>query len=527
MPGSPSRPAHSLPIRIAYACVALLIGITGGLGTALVSANLPYLQGALGLTPTEGAWLPGAYMMVNVTANLLVYKFRQQYGMRLFAEIGLATYACFAILHLFSDSLATAVMVRAASGLAGATVSTLAVFYMMQAFPKEYVAQSLILGIGISQLAAPLAWLLSPALIDLGDWYSLYRFEAGLALCALAAVVVLKLPPGMRIKSFEKLDFLTFALLAPGVALLAVVLIQGYNLWWFQSPALAYALIGAIVLLSAGLCLEHYRANPLIHTRWLRKSETIRFVIGAVALRFLLSEQTYGAIGLLKTLGMGPDQLQPLYAIILLGLVAGIVCSALTFGPRALLVQLTLSAALILVGSLLDYHSSSQTRPHDMFVSQFLLAFASGMFLGPLMLLGFMRAMAHSPSHIVTFVVVFSITQSFAGLAGPSLLGSFQLFRQHEYSTSINVHINPADGVVAQRLHTQEQVFAATVADPGLRIAQGMAQLAKTSSREASVRAFDDVFALTALLAAALLAWSLCYLIRTAIVARGASAPGP
>ena len=32
MPGSPSTPLHSNPVRLAYALVAMLVGITGGLG---------------------------------------------------------------------------------------------------------------------------------------------------------------------------------------------------------------------------------------------------------------------------------------------------------------------------------------------------------------------------------------------------------------------------------------------------------------------------------------------------------------
>ena len=39
MPGSPASLVHSMPVRIAYACVAVLIGLTGGLGAGLVSAN--------------------------------------------------------------------------------------------------------------------------------------------------------------------------------------------------------------------------------------------------------------------------------------------------------------------------------------------------------------------------------------------------------------------------------------------------------------------------------------------------------
>jgi hypothetical protein len=47
-PGAPANPDHSLGLRLAYATVAVLVGITGGLGNALVLDNLPQLQGALG-----------------------------------------------------------------------------------------------------------------------------------------------------------------------------------------------------------------------------------------------------------------------------------------------------------------------------------------------------------------------------------------------------------------------------------------------------------------------------------------------
>ena len=41
MPGSPASLKHSVPVRIAYACVAILIGLTGWLGSGLLAANLP------------------------------------------------------------------------------------------------------------------------------------------------------------------------------------------------------------------------------------------------------------------------------------------------------------------------------------------------------------------------------------------------------------------------------------------------------------------------------------------------------
>ncbi|WP_229422040.1 MFS transporter [Massilia aquatica] len=516
MPGSASMPWHPPHIRFAYACVALLVGITGGLGNALVSANLPAIQGTLGLTPAEAAWLPAAYIMVNVTSNLMVFKFRQQYGLRLFAEIGLSLYAFVTLLHLIVGGFEMAILVRAASGLAAATTSTLAMLYMLQAAPKKYTGKMLVLGVGIAQIATPLAWLMSPALLDMGQWHNLYLFEAGLALCSLAAVVVLKLPPGIHIKVIEPLDFLTFALVAPAVAMIVAVLAQGFTRWWFDTPWLAYLLIAAVLLLTIALFIEHHRANPLIQTRWLMMGPTIRFMIGAFLIRFLTSEQTYGAVGLLRTLGMGPDQMQPLFAVILAGTIIGMVASSITFSPKTVIPQILLSILLFGVAAWLDYGRTSLDRPHDFFVSQFLVALGAGMFMGPMIMIGIMQALKFGADHVVTFVVMLAMTQSLGGFTGAAALSTYQLHREHVHSTEINAQLNPADPVVAQRLRLQQQVYQGVNTDPALRAAQGVGQLAQISRREANVLAFNDVFALSGVIAILFLGWSLINAVRLA-----------
>lgn len=528
IPGSASMPWHPPHTRFAYACIAVLIGITGGVGNALVSVNLGAIQGSLGLTPAQGAWLPAAYVMANVTSNLLVYKFRQQFGMRAFAEIGLSLYALLALLHLVVGGFEMAVVLRAASGLAGAATSTLATLYMLQALPKQYTGKMLVLGVGISQLATPLAWLISPTLLEFGQWHNLYRFEAGLALLSLAAVVVLKLPPGVHIKVFEKLDFLTFALMAPAVAMLVAVLAQGVNHWWFDTPWLAYMLVAAVLLLSVALLVEHHRGNPLVQTRWLMKGATLRFLVGALVIRLLTAEQSYGAVGMLRSLGMGPEQMQPLFAVILTGTLCGIAASALTFGPKTLIPQLMLSILLLGLAAGLDYGRTNLDRPHDFFVSQFLASVGAGIFMGPLILIGVMQALKFGADHIVTFAVMLSITQSLGGFVGAAVLGTYQVHRAHTYSTALVSHVNPADAVAGQRLRQQQQIYQSTIGDPVLRAATGMSQLAQASRREANVRAFNDVFALCGAAAMLFLVWSLALAIRAALAKKNApTSPTP
>ncbi len=512
--GSEEMPAHPMQRRIAYAAVSVLCGITAGLGNALVSANLPQIQGHLGLTPVEGQWLPAAYLMTNISANLLLLKFRQQYGLRRFAQIGMPAYAAVTLLHLLVESFAMALFVRAVSGFATSVLSSFATLYMLQAFGKRLNTRGVVIGIGVSQLATPIAWLLSPPLLDLGEWRTLYIFEGGLALCCLSAVSLLHLPLGQRIRVYEWHDLVTFVLLAPALALLVAVLAQGRIQWWTTQPWMASALVGALLLGIAGLAFEGCREHPLIQLRWIGTADTIRLVIGAIAIRFLLSEQTFGAVGLLRQLGMGPDQLQPLYACMLLGLVVGIGLSALTIGPKTMIPQILLSIVLIAIAAFLDHDSTSLTRPHDMFLSQTLLSVGAGMFLGPLLLTTISSALEQGPAFIVSATVLFSVSQNMGGLLGPAALGTFQYIRQHDYSSSINANVDPTDPVVANRLRLASGAYAKVLTDPVLRQAEGVASVAQSATQQANVRAFNDVFLLTGQLAIVDLAWSFAYVVR-------------
>src|SRR3954452_5922837 len=74
MPGSPATPEHPFGRRIGYALVGALIALTAGFSNGLLLANLPQIQGALGLSPIEGGWLTAAYSMTNVCTSFVLIK---------------------------------------------------------------------------------------------------------------------------------------------------------------------------------------------------------------------------------------------------------------------------------------------------------------------------------------------------------------------------------------------------------------------------------------------------------------------
>ncbi|AGE26435.1 MULTISPECIES: MFS transporter [Pseudomonas] len=506
LPGSPSTPLHPTHKRWLFALVGALVAITGGLGNALVIANLQYLQGALGATTAEMAWLPAAYVMTNVCMNLLLVKFRQQFGLRAFTEVFLVLYVLVTFGHLFVNDLSSAIAVRAAHGMVGAALSSLGLYYMIQAFPAKWRLRSLVLGLGTAQLALPLARLFSEDLLQIAEWRGLYLFELGLALICLGCVFLLKLPPGDRFKTFEKLDFLTFAILATGVALLCAVLSLGRIDWWLEAPWIGVASACSLVLIMAGLAIEHNRANPLLMTRWLGSGVMIRLALAVILIRMVLSEQSTGAVGFMQMLNMSYEQMHTLYVVMLAGALAGLVVSALTINPAHLLMPLVISLALMATGSVMDSFSNNLTRPQNLYVSQFLLGFGGTFFLGPTMVLGTKNVLAN-PRNLVSFSVMFGICQNLGGLIGAALLGTFQVVREKYHSSMIVEHLTLLDPRVAARVQSGAAAYGGVIADPQLRNLQGIRSLATAATREANVMAYNDVFMLIAIIAILTMSW--------------------
>lgn len=506
LPGSPSTPLHPTHKRWLYALVGVLVAITGGLGNSLVIANLQYLQGALGATTAEMAWLPAAYVMTNVCMNLLLVKFRQQFGLRAFTEVFLVLYALVTFGHLFVNDLNSAIAVRAAHGMVGAALSSLGLYYMIQAFPAKWRLKALVLGLGTAQLALPLARLFSEDLLQIAEWRGLYLFELGMALICLGCVFLLKLPPGDRFKTFEKLDFLTFAILASGVALLCAVLSLGRIDWWLEAPWIGVASACSLVLIMTGLAIEHNRANPLLMTRWLGSGTMIRLALAVILIRMVLSEQSTGAVGFMQMLNMSYEQMHTLYVVMLAGAISGLVVSALTINPAHLLMPLVIALALMATGSVMDSFSSNLTRPQNLYISQFLLGFGGTFFLGPTMVLGTKNVLTN-PRNLVSFSVMFGICQNLGGLIGAALLGTFQVVREKFHSSMIVEHLTLLDPRVAARVQGGGSAYGGIVGDPELRNLMGIRSLATAATREANVMAYNDVFMLIAIIAILTMIW--------------------
>ncbi len=529
IPGSPSTPDFPLPFRIVHALISVLIGVTGSLGTALISVNLPAIQGSLGLTPTQGAWLTTIYVMTNISMNLLLVKYRQQFGIRRFTLVFLSLYTVAAFAHLFLDNYPMALALRAISGVGAAALSALAMFYMLQAFPASFRMGALVLGVGVSQLGAPLARVISTGLLDAAYWHGLYALEACLAAACLAAVLLFRLPHGVRIHVFEKTDALTFALLGGGLGLIVAVLGLGRVVWWFEAPWLGWCLATAVVMIAIASLVEHGRVHPLIDTRWVATAAFLRFCLNIALVRLILSEQSVGAAGLMNVLGLAAEQQRLLYGVVLLATVAGVVVSAATLNQKTLAPQFLGSILLIAVGAFLDARATVLTAPVNLYLSQALLAFAAAMFLGPAFMFGIGQLLTRGLGSIITFSVMFGVAQNLGGLFGASLLGTLQTVRAQHHAVYLAEHLTGSDPAVAATLQAYGGAYAATQGDPAFRAADGVALLTQQLVQQANILAFNDVFRVIGAIAVAQFFYAalLFVLLAVRMKRQGVQAPAP
>src|SRR3546814_2306382 len=74
--------------------------------------------------------------------------------------------------------------------------------------------------------------------------------------------------------------------------------------------------LASVVLIGAACLIEHYRANPMLQTRWMGSRDLVKFALTGALVRVLTSEQNFGATGLLAATGLVNDQLVTYYAVL-------------------------------------------------------------------------------------------------------------------------------------------------------------------------------------------------------------------
>ncbi|NTF07029.1 MFS transporter [Agrobacterium rubi] len=517
VPETPATPApppeKSFSGKLLYIFAGLCFFVTQGMGMNIVMANIYQLQGEFSATVAEVAWLSAAYMAPYATFSIALFKIRQQYGLRPFAEISIICFVLASCLNLFVTDLHSAIVVRFVSGMAAAPLSSLGFLYILEAFP---VQRKLTLGLSIALtgtlLSSPLARILSPDLLQIDGWQALYSMEVGLSLAVLPIIYLLPLTPPPRAKVIERIDILSYLLFAGGLGCLAVFLTLGRFYWWFETWWLGVLLACSVALLTIMTIIELPRKNPMLDLRWIFSKTNLHLIAILLIYRAVSSEQSSTAVGLYQQLGILNEQTMGLYALIILATVLGGALCAVLMLTKYVDTAHVIALTLIALGAYMDSTSTNLVRPEQMYLSQAMIAFGAAMFLPPVMAKGFGAALAKGPPYLVNFITIFLFTQITGSMLTTGILGSFVTLREKFHSNILVESILLQNPQVAQRVSQLSAGYSHVITDAALLKAEGLSLLGAQVTREAYILAYNDTFLLISVCAAAALVMLLLHL---------------
>ncbi len=502
----PFVPMH--PLRAAgYFTASLTLALSQGFGQSVISANLLQLQGSFGATQAETVWLSAAYLAPNVSLTLVLIKVRNQFGLRNFAEISIIGFLAAALLNYAAGDLQSAMAVRFMSGAAAAPMTSLAFLYMLEPLPPERkMTYGLCAALTLIFMGPALTQLVSPYLLEVGLWHGLTALEAALAMVAFGLIYLLPLGKPQYAMKVHPNDITSYIFIAIGMGSIAVALVFGPIYWWTSTPWIGWLLALGIVSSAIAVVIELNRKVPLLDIRWIMSPAVLQFAAVLLVFRIVLSEQTSGAAGLFRSLGLMNEQMQVLNLIIIATTIAGGVICAFALKPGRERLFHIVALILLIIGALMDSNSTSQTVPSDMYISQTLIALASALFLPPALLSGMMSALEKGYDYILSFVIVFLTTQKVGGILGGSLFSTFIAIRQRLHLERIDEQLSTTDPLVQERLAQYAGAYGSSTTDAGASAAQGAAVLQGQAQTEASVMAYNDAFLTIAVISGVALA---------------------
>lgn len=501
LPGSPANPDHPPRRRAVYLAIGIFIGLVGGAQNGFLLANTPALQAEFALTPVEVGWMTVAFYTTYASMSMLLFRVRQELGIQFFVRWAMLGLVTANFVQLVGPGYYTEIAARAVAGIAASGLSALTIYYLMQGLPPAMRTVGLVLSLGLTQVAFPLTRALSPSLLVDGDMHRVFQFQFALSLLGLGLVYMLRLPPGVRKVTFERLDIPSIALFILGVGALCAFLTQGRIQWW-DTPWLGYAVVLAIIGLGGCLLIESNRKSPMLDLSWLSSRAILAIAAIGATVRILVAEQGFGASGMFAALGYGNEQLTSYFWVLTGATIGGMILSVIRLDPKDLTRPVLFAVLVIGVAAFADTRAGVMSRPQDLYITQAAIAFAAVFAMGPVLMEGMLRALAAGQNYVISFIAIFSVSQSVGGLAGISLLSAFHTIRLKTHLIDSGSTLAMGNAQLSQAVSNAAQRGAPFQGDPALLQQATAASITQQVGREAAVLAFNDVFFLIGTLSA-------------------------
>jgi DHA2 family multidrug resistance protein len=299
MPLMAAAPAVRPPINKWLVTISVTFGtLMGTIDASIVNVAIPHLRGAVGATVDEIAWVTTGFIIANVIVMPLTAFFGRLFGQKRVYMTALLLFLIGSALCGMARTLPTLVLFRVFQGLGAGALQPTEQAILRQTFPPKEQGMAMAL-FGMAVILGPaFGPTLGGYIVDNYSWP--WIFYINLPVGALGLFMVQRFvhePEDIRAaneaaaaRQRKHMDFAGIALLAIGVATLQYVLEDGSRDDWFDSKAITYCAIAAVVSLLAFVARELSAPMPAVDLSLFKDTVfTSGTLIGAVMFAMLLS----------------------------------------------------------------------------------------------------------------------------------------------------------------------------------------------------------------------------------------------
>ena len=251
---------------------AILIGLGNFLvvlDTTIANVSVPTIAGNLGVSSSQGTWVITSYAVAEAITVPLTGWLAKKFGAQ---RVFITCYLAFAVISLLcglASSLGMLLGARVLLGLFGGPIMPLSQMLLLRIFPKEKATLATVIW-AMTTLIGPVAGpILGGIICDNYGWPWIFFIKVPIAAAGgIMLWTLMRGQPDPTSKAF--IDKVGLALLVIWVGALQIMLDEGRNHDWFNSPEIVKLGIVALIGFIAFLIWELTEKHPIVDLKIFR-----------------------------------------------------------------------------------------------------------------------------------------------------------------------------------------------------------------------------------------------------------------